>query len=119
MQVRGIRGAISVNNDTPKEVLEATKLLLSEIVAKNDIRIKDIASIYFTVTPDLKSCFPAVAARELGWNLVPLICSVEIPVDGSLAKVVRVLMHVNTTKNQEEIVHIYLREAVKLRPDLY
>ncbi|WP_028309536.1 chorismate mutase [Desulfitibacter alkalitolerans] len=118
MHVRGIRGAISVRKDTPDEVLSATKQLLLEIVTRNQIEVQDIASIYFTVTQDLISCFPAAGARELGWTFVPLLCSVEIPVIGSDKKLVKVLMHVNTLKKQEEIIHIYLKKAKRLRPDL-
>lgn len=118
MQVRGIRGAISVRKDTPVEVLTATRQLLLEIISRNQIEVENIASIYFTVTQDLTSTFPAAAARELGWTYVPLLCSVEIPVTGSDKKLVKVLMHVNTTKKQQDIIHIYLKKAKRLRPDL-
>ncbi len=118
MQVRGIRGAISVRKDTPDEVLNATKQVLLEIVSRNQIEVEDIASIYFTVTQDLTSSFPAAAARDLGWTYVPLLCSMEIPVAGSDKKLVKVLMHVNTNKKQNEIIHIYLKKAKRLRPDL-
>ncbi|KUO50492.1 MAG: chorismate mutase [Desulfitibacter sp. BRH_c19] len=118
MQVRGIRGAISVSKDTQTEVLNATKALLLEIVSRNQVEVEDIASIYFTVTQDLTSTFPAAAARDLGWTYVPLLCSMEIPVTGSDKKLIKVLMHVNTTKKQKEIIHIYLKKAKRLRPDL-
>ena len=118
MQLRGIRGAISVKNDLSEEICEATEKLLNEILINNNLQIEDIASVFFTVTPDLKSCFPANAARNLGWDLVPLLCSTEIPVAGSAEKTIRVLVHVNTLKTQREIKHIYLNDAKKLRPDL-
>ena len=119
MQLRGIRGAITVPNDTPNEILSATKELLGEILEANPfMESVNIASAIFTVTHDLKSVFPAQAARELGWKEVPLMCMQEIPVPGSLPNCIRVLLHVNTDLEQKEINHIYLREAKKLRPDL-
>ena len=116
---RGIRGATTVTHDDADEILAATKEMLEEILRKNDITdFETIASIQFSLTTDLTSVFPAVAARQLGMAHVPLICYPEIPVPGSLQKVVRALLHVNTQKSQKEIEHVYLREAVKLRPDL-
>jgi len=116
---RGIRGATTVTNDNADEILAATKEMLEEILKQNDISdFETISSIQFSLTTDLTSVFPAVAARQLGMSDVPLICYPEIPVPGSLQKVVRALLHVNTQKSQKEIKHIYLREAVKLRPDL-
>lgn len=116
---RGIRGATTVTHDDADEILAATKEMLEEILRQNDITdFETISSIQFSLTTDLNSVFPAVAARQLGMADVPLICYHEIPVPGSLQKVVRALLHVNTTKSQKEIKHIYLREAVKLRPDL-
>lgn len=116
--VRGVRGAISVDENKAEAIYEATMELLEAIVNENQIKTEDIASIFFTVTTDLNADFPAHAARGLGWQFVPLICATEILVPGSMEKAIRVLMHVNTTKNQKEIKHIYLREAVKLRKDL-
>ncbi|MDW7675931.1 MAG: chorismate mutase [Bacillota bacterium] len=118
MYVRGIRGATSVEQDTREEIHAATKELLIKMVAENKIAIEDIASVFFTVTPDLIADFPAYAARELGWTKVPLICMKEIEVPNSLPMCVRVLIHVNTTKTQEEVRHIYLRKAQNLRADL-
>jgi chorismate mutase len=119
MPVYGIRGATSVTADMPNQILEATQELLEEILRLNEIDdFDDIASAVFTTTHDLSSTFPAEAARAIGMSLVPLLCAQEIPVPGSLNKCVRVLLHVNTTKAQSDIVHVYLREAKKLRPDM-
>ena len=119
MPVFGIRGATTVNLDDPEEILEATRDMLGQILLKNPtLKPQDMASAIFTLTEDLCSVYPAKAARELGWTLVPLMCAQEIPVPDSLAKCVRVLIHWNTTLTQEEIHHIYLRGAVVLRPDL-
>lgn len=119
MAVRGIRGATSVSVDSREAILEATRELLEEIIRANQLdRFEDIASIFFTTTPDLTATFPAEAARELGMNSVPLICASEINVPGRLAKCVRVLLQVNTDKPQKEMTHIYLREAKSLRPDV-
>jgi chorismate mutase len=119
MPTRGIRGAITVPADDPDLILEATRELLEEILLENeDMRPEDIASAFFTVTDDLASTFPAQAAREMGWGLVPMLCAREIPVTNSLPRVIRVLVHWNTEVPQDEITHVYLREAVKLRPDL-
>lgn len=117
--LRGIRGATTVERDEPALVLEATRELLQEMLDANGIRdFEAIASIFFTTTPDLVSTFPAEAARELGMDMVPLICNQEIPVPGRLPRAVRVMLQVNTTRRQREMRHIYLRDAVGLRPDL-
>jgi chorismate mutase len=118
MPCRGIRGATTVDRDSPEAILEATSQLLAGIVQANEIKVADIASAVFTVTPDLTSTFPARAARELGWHHVALLDAQEIPVPGSLSRCVRVLIHWNTSKPQEEIQHVYLGEASSLRPDL-
>lgn len=117
--VRGIRGATTVDRDEPSLILEATRELLSRMLAENEIDdFEPIASIFFTTTPDLVSAFPAEAARELGMSLVPLLCNQEIPVPGRTPRVVRVMMQVNTRRSQAEMRHVYLREARSLRPDL-
>lgn len=116
--VRGIRGAITVEHNEAQEIREATQELLQKILTENEITKDDIASAIFTVTPDLNADFPASSAREIGWELVPLLCSTEIPVPGALAYCIRVLLHVNTLKNQTEIRHIFLRNAEILRKDL-
>jgi chorismate mutase len=119
MPIRGIRGATTVAADDTALILQATRELLEEILAQNKtMRPEDIASAFFTVTEDLTSTFPAQAARQMGWDLVPMLCAREIPVPGSLPRVIRVLVHWNTEIPQTEITHVYLREAVKLRPDL-
>ena len=119
MTVRGIRGATSVEADVAEQVLEATGELLQEILRANEIReFDDIVSAVFTTTHDLTSTFPAEAARRLGMSQVPLLCACEIPVAGSMPRCIRVLLHVNTTKPQCEMRHVYLREAKKLRPDV-
>ena len=119
MPIRGIRGATTVKADEPDLILQATRELLEEILAENEgMRTEDIASALFTVTDDLASTFPAQGARQMGWGLVPMMCAREIPVPGSVPRVIRVLVHWNTELAQDQITHIYLRDAVKLRPDL-
>jgi chorismate mutase len=119
MAIRGIRGATTVSADDAELILQATRELLESILEENDgMRPEDIASALFTVTDDLAATFPAQAARQMGWSLVPMMCAREIPVPGSLPCAIRVLVHWNTEVPQNEITHVYLREAVKLRPDL-
>lgn len=102
-----------------EEILRATRELVALMVRQNGIDKQDVASAIFTTTIDLDAEFPALAARQLGWGDVPLLCGHEIHVPGSLEKCVRVLVHWNTDKPQSEIRHVYVRGAVKLRPDLY
>jgi len=119
MPIRGIRGATTVAADEPDLILQATRELLEEVLAENEnMKPEDIASAIFTVTADLVSTFPAQAARQMGWSLVPMMCAREIPVPGSLPRVIRVLVHWNTELAQNEVTHVYLKNAVKLRPDL-
>jgi len=119
MAIRGIRGATTVAADEPDLILQATRELLEEILDENSgMKSEDIASAIFTVTEDIASTFPAQAARQMGWSLVPMMCAREIPVPGSLRGVIRVLVHWNTDVPQNQITHVYLRDAVKLRPDL-
>jgi chorismate mutase len=119
MPIRGIRGATTVTADEPEIILQATRELLEEILAENEgMTPDDVASAIFTVTDDLASTFPAQGARQMGWGLVPMLCAREIPVPNSLPRVIRVLVHWNTNLPQDQITHVYLREAVKLRPDL-
>jgi len=118
MSARGVRGATTVDNNTAEEILAATADLLRDMVAANNIDTDDIASVLFTVTDDLDAAFPAKAAREMGWSQVPLVNAREIPVPGSLAHCIRILVHWNTAKIQAEIQHIYRNDAVRLRPDL-
>lgn len=119
MPTRGVRGATTVAADEPELILQATRELLEEILAENEnMKPEDIASAIFTVTDDLASTFPAQAARQMGWSLVPMLCAREIPVPNSLPRSIRVLVHWNTDAAQNEVKHVYLRDAVKLRPDL-
>lgn len=116
--VRGIRGAIDVSANNSEEILEATKELLQEIMHRNSLENEQIAAVIFSMTADLDAAFPAKAARELGWKYVPLFCTNEISVPGSLPRCIRVLMLINTKKTAREIMHVYLRGAVALREDL-
>lgn len=116
MYCRGIRGATTVERNDREEMLEATSELLTLIVKHNDLNVDDIASAIFTVTGDLNAEFPALAARSIGWTGVALMCAQEIPVPGSLKKCIRVLLHVNTTRSAAEINHVYIKNAVNLRP---
>jgi chorismate mutase len=119
MAVRGIRGATCVEADTPAHVHAATTELLQEIIRANGIDgFDEIVSAIFTTTADLTSMFPAEAARAIGMNQVPLICTCEIPVPNSMPRCIRVLLHLNTDKTQKDIVHVYLGEAKRLRPDV-
>jgi chorismate mutase len=119
MAIRGIRGATTVPADEPDLILEATRELLEAILRANkNMKPEEVGSALFTVTDDLASTFPAQAARQMGWSLVPMMCAREIPVPGSLPHAIRVLVHWNTDVPQNEVTHVYLRDAVKLRPDL-
>ncbi len=117
MPMRGIRGATVVAADEPELIIEATKRLLEDITTANEVDVDDIASIMFTMTPDLRSAYPAQAARLLGWTQAPLLGAVETDVDGGLPRCIRVLMHVNSRKPASEITHVYLGKAATLRPD--
>ncbi|HEY1390660.1 MAG TPA: chorismate mutase [Ktedonobacterales bacterium] len=118
MRCRGLRGATTATDNSADAMLAATRELLERLVERNALDIADIASAFFTVTDDLDAAYPALAARELGWNEVALLCAREIPVPGSVARCIRVLLHINTTKGQGDLRHVYLREAVVLRPDV-
>ncbi|WP_433946439.1 chorismate mutase [Paenibacillus sp. SN-8-1] len=119
MYNRGIRGATTVTQNDENEILHETVVLLKEIVARNEIVPEDICSVWITLTQDLDATFPARAIRQMnGWDLVPLMCSIEIPVKGSLPRCIRLMIQVNTNKSQREIKHVYLNEAKALRPDL-
>lgn len=114
---RGVRGATTVERDDREEILKATRELLALVIHLNGIRAEAVASAIFTTTTDLSAAFPATAARQLGWLDVPLMCSHEIDVPGSLGKCIRALIHWNTATPQQEIQHVYLKEAQALRPD--
>lgn len=118
MSMRGIRGAITVDVDRSEAVLAATRELLEGILKANPtLQPEDVASVIFTLTQDLHSAYPARAAREMGWNLVPLLCANEISVPDGLPRCIRVLIHWNTDLSAEAVCHVYLRQAVSLRPD--
>ena len=116
MQCRGIRGATTVSANNKESILAATEELLKEMVQANSIKVDDIAAIFFTTTSDLNAEFPAAATRELGWpQYLPLLCGHEINVPNDLPRCLRILMLVNTEREPEEIVHIYLGEGKKLK----
>lgn len=117
--VRGVRGAITVEEDTREAILGATRELLQKMLEVNQITDYDtLGAMIFTLTDDLSAAFPAEAARQLGMQMVPLINSREIPVPGSLSRVIRVMVLWNTERPQKQVKHVYLRDAVRLRPDL-
>src|SRR5688572_28511699 len=118
MKCRGVRGATTIAANTREEILTATRQLLALMIRRNGIESHDVASALFSTTPDIDAEFPALAARQLGWLDVPLLCSHEMAVPGSLPLCIRVMIHWNTDKPQNEIEHIYVRDANRLRPDL-
>ena len=118
MNCRGIRGATGVRANDASSILAATRELLEQIVAANDLLVKDVVSVIFTATPDLDAAYPARAAREMGWVDTPLLCMQEMAVAGRLNRCIRVLVHWNTNLEPKQIQHIYLGEARVLRPDL-
>ncbi len=118
MRVRAARGAIVVARDDAETLLAATVRLLQALVERNAVDHADLISILFTVTDDLRSAFPAEAARRMGLGLVPLMCAREIPVEGSMPSVVRILAHFHSERALEDIVHVYLDGAESLRDDL-
>jgi chorismate mutase len=114
---RGIRGATTVDANTAEDIQEVTTDLLEALIRLNDIAPDDVVSAIFTTTPELTASFPALAARNMGWLEVPLLCAHEMNVPGALGGVVRILLHVNTTRSSTEIRHVYLRNARSLRPE--
>ena len=118
MICRGVRGATTVESNSREEILTATRQLLALMIRLNDIQADDVGSAIFSITQDLDAEFPALAARQLGWLDVPLICTHEVNVPGSLPNCIRILLHWNTDKSQSEIQHVYIKGAIKLRPDL-
>jgi len=118
MYCRGIRGATTAEKNTAEAILIATRELLELIVEANHLKVEDVASAIFTTTPDLTAAFPAQAARELGWRDMALLDAQEIPVPGSLERCIRVLIHWNTDRQQDEVVHVYIKGAKALRPDI-
>ena len=118
MICRGVRGATTADENSRDAILTATRQLLALMIRQNNIQPEDVASIIFTTTVDLDAEFPALAARQLGWLDVPLMCTNEIAVPDSLRQCIRILIHWNTEKSQQEITHVYVKNAARLRPDL-
>lgn len=116
--MRAIRGAVCLQQDDPDEMREAVSELLTTMLARNSVTTDEVISVLLTSTPDLVSAFPAVAARDCGFSDVPLLCAQEIDVRGALARVVRVMMHVDSDLPRSQVEHVYLRGAQALRPDL-
>jgi chorismate mutase len=114
---RGLRGATTVRENDAAAILAATSELLQTLIAANGLLEQDVASVFFTATPDLDAVYPAVAARELGWTQTALICVQEMAVPGSLPRCIRVLIHWNTDRGPDQLHHVYLNEARALRPD--
>ncbi len=114
---RGVRGATTIPHDDREEVLRATRELLALMIRLNGIEPADVASAIFTTTRDIRSVFPALAGRQLGWIEVPLLCGNEMDVEGGLPLCIRILLHWNTDLPQNAIQHVYLRDATALRPD--
>ncbi len=118
MRLRGIRGATTVDANTSEAILQATNELLIAMLESNHVERDDVASVFFTTTPDVDAEFPALAARHMGWSKVALMCAHEMNVPGSLPMCLRILMHVNTSRTADELEFVYLRGATALRPDL-
>jgi chorismate mutase len=118
MSVRAIRGATQIERDDPSLMQEAVVELISELLRSNNLEIKNLISVIFTATPDLVSEFPAASARAMGLGEVPLLCAVEIAVPGSLPRTIRTLVHCETDRATNQIVHVYLRGTSVLRKDL-
>lgn len=118
MTVRAIRGATQLDRDEREHLFERTAELVGEVLRANDLAVDDLVSILFTCTPDLRSDFPAAAARDMGMGDVPLMCAVEIDVPGALPRVVRLMAHANIDQPRTEIRHVYLHGATVLRKDL-
>lgn len=117
--MRGFRGATTVKENTEIEILKETEILVKEMIEKNDIKPDQISHVFFSVTEDLNATFPAKISRSIpGWTYVPVMCMTEIPVPNSLPKCVRVMLVAATELSQKDVEHIYLNEAIKLRPDL-
>ncbi len=119
MLQRGIRGAITLEKNDAQDIEEATVELIQKLLDDNQIKSEQISHVIFTLTNDLTAAFPAKFARiHFRWDFVPMMCFNELNIDGALGKCLRVLIVVNTDKKQDEIVHAYLKDAKKLRPDL-
>jgi chorismate mutase len=117
-KVRGLRGATTVGEDTGDEVIDATAELLKEMMSRNELAKEDLITIIFTATPDITSEFPAAAARKIGISDIPLLCASELGVKGAIPRVIRILMHIYTERENSALRHVYLRDAKPLRTDL-
>ena len=118
MAVRAVRGAVQVTGDSKAEITSGTAELVTEVMARNELSTDDVISVVFTATSDLTAEFPALAARQLGFQEVPLLCAAEIPVPGAMPRVVRLMMHIETGKPRSEVQHVYLHGAAALRLDI-
>jgi len=116
--VRAVRGAVQISGNDRDEILAGTTELVTEVMSRNELSTEDVISVLFTATPDLTAEFPALAARKLGFQEVPLLCASEIDVPGAMPRVVRLMMHVETTKPRSALQHVYLRGATALRLDI-
>jgi chorismate mutase len=119
IKLRGVRGATTVEENTHEAILSATRELLDAMIQENDIDEEDVASVLFSTTPDLNMCFPAKAARDLGWHRTALMGFQEIDHPEGIPRCIRVLIHWNTPKSLDEIKHVYMERAMVLRPDLF
>lgn len=117
MPCRGVRGATTADDNSSEAILQATREMLALLIRRNGIEPEDVASAIFTITHDLDAEFPALAARQLGWLDVALLCGYEVSVPGSLQRCVRVLVLWNTEKSAHDVVHVYVKGAANLRPD--
>ncbi len=118
MAVRAIRGATQLDEDDREHLLASVTELIETVIEQNSLDRADLISMILTSTPDLRSEFPAVAARELGIGDVPLLCAQELDITGAMPRVIRVMVHVDSDRSREDIRHVYLRGAVALRKDL-
>ena len=118
MAVRAVRGAVQVSGNDRDEILAGTAELVTEVMSRNELSTDDVISVLFTATPDLTAEFPALAARKLGFQEVPLLCAAEIAVPGAMPHVVRLMMHIETSRPRSELQHVYLRGAAALRLDI-
>ena len=118
MAVRAVRGAVQVGGNDRAEILAGTAELVTEVMNRNELSTDDVISVIFTATPDLNAEFPALAARKLGFQEVPLLCAAEIEVPGAMPHVVRLMMHVEMAKPRTAVQHVYLRGAAALRLDI-
>jgi chorismate mutase len=118
MRLGGVRGAITVTEDSAEAIWAATRQLLEAMIEANGIDEADVASIFFSTTPDLRAAYPARAARDMGWRQTALMGMQEMDVDGGLPRCVRILIHWNTSKPPSELQHVFMGDAVQLRPDL-